>query len=67
MTDEDKGQATLTSFMQEHKNITCYRCGKKGHYANKCPHRDSDDKSSTKSNRSSRLNNSRPNRVEWSG
>jgi hypothetical protein len=36
VTDEDKGQATLTSFMQKHKNVTCYRCGKKGHYANKC-------------------------------
>jgi hypothetical protein len=23
MTDEDKGQATLTSFMQKHKNATC--------------------------------------------
>jgi hypothetical protein len=38
MTDEDKGQATLTSFMQKHKNVTCYKCGKKGHYANKCPY-----------------------------
>jgi predicted secreted protein len=33
MTDEDLGQATLTlmSFKQKHKNVTCYRCGKKGH------------------------------------
>jgi hypothetical protein len=31
VTDEDKGQATLMSFMQKHKNVTCYRCGKKGH------------------------------------
>jgi hypothetical protein len=23
VTDEDKGQATLTSFMQKHKNVTC--------------------------------------------
>jgi hypothetical protein len=38
MTDEDKEQATLTSFMQKHKNVTCYKCGKKGHYANKCPY-----------------------------
>jgi hypothetical protein len=37
MTDEDEGQATLTSFMQKHKNLTCYRCGKKGNYANTSP------------------------------
>jgi hypothetical protein len=36
VTDEDKGQVTLTSSMQKHKNMTCYKCGKKGHYANKC-------------------------------
>jgi hypothetical protein len=35
VTDEDKGQVTLTSFMQKHKNVKCYKCGKKGHYANK--------------------------------
>jgi hypothetical protein len=45
MTDADKGQATLTSFMQKHKNVTCYRCGKKGHYANNSPDGDSNDKS----------------------
>jgi hypothetical protein len=28
VTDEDKGQATLTSFMQKHKNVTCYKFGK---------------------------------------
>jgi hypothetical protein len=43
MTDEDKGQATLTRFMQKHKNVTCYKCGKKGHYANKCPSGDNND------------------------
>jgi hypothetical protein len=30
VTDEDKGHGTLTSFMQKHKNVTCYKCGKKG-------------------------------------
>jgi hypothetical protein len=44
VTDEDKGQATLTSFMQKHKDMTCYRCVKKGHYANKCPDGDSNAK-----------------------
>jgi hypothetical protein len=64
MTDEDKGQATLTSFLQRHKKVTCYRCGKKGHYANKCPGGDSNnDESSTRSSLSGRSNNSRPNRV----
>jgi hypothetical protein len=37
MADEDKGQTALKIFMQKHKNVTCYRCGKKGHYANKFP------------------------------
>jgi hypothetical protein len=37
MTDEDKGQMDQKSFMQKHKNVTSYKCGKKGHYANKCP------------------------------
>jgi hypothetical protein len=68
MTDEDKGQATRsTSFMWKHKNVTCYRCRKKGHYANKCPNGDSDEESSTRSSQNNRSNNSRPNRVGWSG
>jgi hypothetical protein len=43
MTDEDKGQTGQKSFMQKHKNMTCYKCGKNSHYANKCPIGDSDD------------------------
>jgi hypothetical protein len=51
MTDEDKGQTDQKSFVQKHKNVTCYKCGKKGHYANKCNSGDSDDdESSTRSN-----------------
>jgi len=31
------GQASAkTSFVQLHKEVQCYKCGKKGHYANKC-------------------------------
>jgi hypothetical protein len=67
VTDEDKGQATLTSFMQKHKHVTCYKCGKKGHYANKCPSGDNDDEASIRSSLSNRSNKSRPNRVGWSG
>jgi hypothetical protein len=37
MTDENKGQTDQKSFMQKHKNVTCYKCGKKGHYTNNCP------------------------------
>ena len=65
--DEDKGQTALKSFMQKHKNVTCYRCGKtKGHYVNKCPNGDSNDESSTRSSLSGRSNNSRPNYLGWS-
>jgi uncharacterized paraquat-inducible protein A len=35
MGDEDEGQTALKRFMQRHKNVTCYRCGKKGHYRRK--------------------------------
>jgi hypothetical protein len=66
VTDEDKGQATLTSFMQKRKNVTCYKCGKKGHYANKCPDGDNDDEASTRSSLSNHSNLSN-NRVRWSG
>jgi hypothetical protein len=69
VTDEDKGQATLMSFMQKHKNVTCYKCGKKGHYAKKCPNGDKDDGAAIRSslrNRSNRSNRSK-NRVGWSG
>jgi hypothetical protein len=65
--DEDKGQATLMSFMQKQKNVTCSRCGKKGKYANKCPEGDSNDESSARSSLSNRSNNSRPIHVGWSG
>jgi hypothetical protein len=66
VTDEDKGQATLTSFMQKHKNVTCYKCGKKGHYANKCPDGYNNDEASTRSSLSNNSNRSN-NRVRWSG
>jgi hypothetical protein len=64
--DEYKGQAALTSFMQKHKNVACYKCGKKGHYANKCPDGDNDDEVSIRSSLSNRSNVSN-NCVEWSG
>ena len=51
MTDKEKGQMDQKSFMQKHKNMTCYKCGKKGHYANKCPSGDNNDNEvSTRSN-----------------
>jgi hypothetical protein len=37
------------SFMQKHKTVMCYKCGKKGHYANKCPDGDNDDEASIRS------------------
>jgi hypothetical protein len=29
MTDEDKGEMDQKSCMQKHKNVMCYKCGKK--------------------------------------
>jgi hypothetical protein len=47
MTDVDKGQTDQKSFMQKHKNVTCYKCGKKGYYANKCPNEDNDEEAAS--------------------
>jgi UTP-glucose-1-phosphate uridylyltransferase len=48
MTDEIKQKKDQKSFLQKHKNVTCYKCGKKSHYANMCPNGDhNDDKAST--------------------
>jgi hypothetical protein len=53
MTDEDKVQMDQKSCMQKYKKVMCYKCGKKGHYANKCASGDSNDnESSTRSNSS---------------
>jgi hypothetical protein len=72
ITDEDKGQTDQKSFMQKHKNVTCYKCGKKGHYANKCPNEDSnDDETSTRSNSKSTKqpqqpqHHAKPHWMEW--
>jgi hypothetical protein len=69
MTNEDEGQTNQKSSMQKHKKVMCYKCGKKGHYSNKCPSEDSDDDElSTRSNLlSNRSNHSRPNGIAWSG
>jgi ribosomal protein S27AE len=64
--DEDKEQATPASFMPKHKNMTCYKCGKNGYYANKCPDGDHDDEASARSSLSNHSNCSK-NRVRWSG
>jgi hypothetical protein len=68
MTDEDKGQANQQSFLQKHQNVMCYKCGKRGNYANMCPSGDSnDDELSTRSKLlSNRSNHSRQNRIAWS-
>jgi hypothetical protein len=29
--EQDKGQTDQKSFMQKHKNVMFYKCGKKGH------------------------------------
>jgi hypothetical protein len=69
MTDEDKGHMDQKGFMQKlHKNGTCYKCGKKGRYANKCPSGDSDDnelstRSTTK--QPQQQQQTKPHRMEW--
>jgi hypothetical protein len=63
MKDEDKGQTDQKSFMQKRKNVTCCKCGKKGHYANKCPDGNNNDKASIRSSLSNRSNKL----IGWSG
>jgi cytochrome b involved in lipid metabolism len=64
MIDEDKGQTDQKNFMQKHKNVTCYKCGKKGYYANKFPSGDSDDDElSTRS--STKQQQTKPHWIEW--
>ena len=38
----EEGRDRATSFAQRMQNVKCYKCQKKGHYANKCPELDSD-------------------------
>jgi hypothetical protein len=60
--DEDEGQTSQKSFMQKHKNVTWYKCGKKGHYyANKCPDGDNGDEASTRSS----PHQTKPHWMEW--
>jgi hypothetical protein len=73
ITDEDKGQTDQKSFMHKHKNVTCYKRNKKGHYANTyyLSGDSNDNQSSTRSNSSllsnPRNHSTRPNRIRWSG
>jgi hypothetical protein len=67
MTDEDKTETNQKSFMQKCKNVKCYKCGKKGHYANKCPSGDNNNDDNELSTRSNQSNHRRPNRSGWSG
>jgi hypothetical protein len=48
----DKGKTNQESFIPKHKNVRCYEYGNQGHYANKCPDGNNNDKASTRSNQS---------------
>jgi hypothetical protein len=49
------------------QNAACYKGGKKGHYANKCPDGDNHDEASIRSSLLSNRSNRSNNRVGWSG
>jgi hypothetical protein len=57
MTDEDKGKMHQKSLIQKRDNVLCYKCGKKGHYADKCPSKDSNEDEWSKRSNSSLLSN----------
>jgi transcription initiation factor IIE alpha subunit len=58
ITDRDKRQVNQNSVLQKHKNVTCSKCGKKDHYANKCPSGDNNDNEASTRSNSSLLRNS---------
>jgi UTP-glucose-1-phosphate uridylyltransferase len=67
LTDEDKGQTDQKTFMQMHKNVTCYKCGKKGHYANKCSSGDSNDNELSTRSSTKQPQQQQQTKPHWSG
>ena len=49
-SDAENRSQIETSFVQKQKSVTCFSCGKKGHYANACTEAASDSDEASSAN-----------------
>ena len=65
VTNKEQGEQVY-SFAQKKKDVKCFKCGKKGHYANECDESETDEKEKNDNDAVSRRRSSH-NMVSWSG